>query len=119
MHADVPGSPRQIECRGNQSPASPLAAPALRSATPPPRRRVRHASFARPGGNMTGFTIFPTTITGKYLSMLKEMVPQLARVAILYSADYTRSFFLPPLVGAARELKVQPITALSAQPRRD
>src|SRR5215813_6067925 len=46
------------------------------------------ASMARPGGNMTGFTIFPATITGKYLSMLKETVPQLARVAILYNADY-------------------------------
>ena len=69
------------------------------------------ASMARPGGNMTGFTIFPATITGKYLSMLKEMMPQLARVAILYNADYARSFFLSPLVGAAREFKVQPITA--------
>jgi putative tryptophan/tyrosine transport system substrate-binding protein len=37
------------------------------------------ASMARPAGNMTGFTIFPATITGKYLSMLKEMVPQLVR----------------------------------------
>ena len=74
------------------------------------------ASFARPGGNMTGFTIFPTTITGKYLSMLKEMMPQLARVAIIYNADYTRSFFLSPLVGAARELKVQPITAQVRNP---
>jgi putative ABC transport system substrate-binding protein len=36
---------------------------------------------------MTGFTIFPATITGKYLSMLKEMVPQLAHVAILYNPD--------------------------------
>src|SRR6516165_4842458 len=49
------------------------------------------ASMARPGGNMTGFTIFPATITGKYLSILKEMMPQLARVAILYNADYARS----------------------------
>jgi ABC-type uncharacterized transport system substrate-binding protein len=69
------------------------------------------ASMARPGGNMTGFTIFPATITGKYLSMLKEMMPQLARVAILYNADYAGSFFLSPLVGAARKFKVQPITA--------
>src|SRR6516164_4330098 len=74
------------------------------------------ASFARPGGNMTGFTIFPTTITGKYLAMLKEMMPQLARVAIIYNADYTRSFFLSPLVGAARELKVQQITAQVRNP---
>ena len=74
------------------------------------------ASMARPGGNMTGFTIFPATITGKYLSILKEMMPQLARVAILYNADYARSFFLSPLVGAAREFKVQPITAQVRNP---
>src|SRR5215813_10679338 len=74
------------------------------------------ASMARPGGNMTGFTIFPATITGKYLSMLKEMMPQLARVAILYNADYAGSFFLSPLVGAARGFKVQPITAQVRNP---
>ena len=74
------------------------------------------ASMARPAGNMTGFTIFPATITGKYLSILKEMMPQLARVAILYNADYARSFFLSPLVGAAREFKVQPITAQVRNP---
>jgi putative ABC transport system substrate-binding protein len=72
--------------------------------------------MARPGGNMTGFTIFPATITGKYLSMLKEMMPQLARVAILYNADYVGSFFLSPLVGAAREFKVRPITAQVRNP---
>jgi putative tryptophan/tyrosine transport system substrate-binding protein len=74
------------------------------------------ASMARPAGNMTGFTIFPATITGKYLSILKEMMPQLARVAILYNADYVGSFFLSPLVGAAREFKVQPITAQVRNP---
>src|SRR5262249_58802004 len=37
-------------------------------------------SMARPAGNMTGFTILPATVTGKYLSMLKEMMPQVARV---------------------------------------
>jgi putative tryptophan/tyrosine transport system substrate-binding protein len=74
------------------------------------------ASMARPGGNMTGFTIFPATITGKYLSMLKEMVPQLARAAILYNADQAGSFFLSSLVGAAGEFKVQPITAQVRNP---
>ncbi len=74
------------------------------------------ASMARPASNMTGFTIFPATITGKYLSMLKEIVPQLARVAILYNADYAGSFFLSPVVGAAREFKVQPITAQVRNP---
>src|SRR5215510_6056122 len=72
------------------------------------------ASMARPAGNMTGFTILPATITGKYLSMLKEMMPQLARVAILYnpdSAPAAGTFFLSPFAGAARDFKVQPITA--------
>jgi putative ABC transport system substrate-binding protein len=74
------------------------------------------ASVARPAGNITGFTIFPATITGKYLSMLKEMMPQLARVTILYNADYAGSFFLSPLVGAAKEFKVQPIPAQVRNP---
>jgi putative ABC transport system substrate-binding protein len=77
------------------------------------------ANFARPSGNMTGFTIFPATITGKYLSMLKEMVPQLARVAILYnpeSAPAAGTLFLTPFVDAAREFKVQPITAQVRNP---
>src|SRR5690349_12275604 len=57
------------------------------------------ASMARPEGNMTGFMIFPATIAGKYLATLKEMVPRLARAAILYdpdSAPATVTFFLPP-----------------------
>ena len=49
------------------------------------------ASMARPAGNMTGFTILRATITGKYLSMLKEMMPQLARVAILYNPELRAS----------------------------
>ena len=77
------------------------------------------ASMARPAGNMTGFTIFPATITGKYLSILKEMVPQLVRVAILYNPDSspaTGTFFLPPFTDAAKEFKVQPITAQVRNP---
>jgi putative tryptophan/tyrosine transport system substrate-binding protein len=33
------------------------------------------ASMARPGGNITGFTVLPASIAGKYLEILKEMVP--------------------------------------------
>jgi putative ABC transport system substrate-binding protein len=77
------------------------------------------ASMARPAGNMTGFTIFPATTTGKYLSMLKEMVPQLVRVAILYnpdSAPFAGTYFLIPFTDAAKEFKVQPITAQVRNP---
>ena len=77
------------------------------------------ASLARPAGNVTGFTIFPATITGKHLSMLKEMVPQLVRVASLYnpdSAPAASTFFSTPFADAAKELKVQPIIAQVRNP---
>ena len=41
-------------------------------------------TLARPGGNVTGFTIFTTELGGKRLELLKEAVPKLTRVAVLY-----------------------------------
>jgi putative ABC transport system substrate-binding protein len=44
------------------------------------------ASLARPGGNITGSTLLPgVEIVGKYLELLKEAVPSLARVAVLWN----------------------------------
>ena len=41
------------------------------------------ASLARPGGNLTGLLLYEEGITGKWLAMLKEIAPQLARAALL------------------------------------
>jgi putative tryptophan/tyrosine transport system substrate-binding protein len=41
-------------------------------------------SLARPGGNVTGLTLLTTELGGKRLELLKEAVPELARVAVLY-----------------------------------
>src|SRR5262244_3896706 len=41
------------------------------------------ASFARPGGNVTGLTSIAGEIGGKHLELLNEIVPRLNRVAIL------------------------------------
>jgi len=41
------------------------------------------ASLARPGGNITGFLLFEASMTGKWLAMLKEAAPDLARVALV------------------------------------
>jgi putative ABC transport system substrate-binding protein len=40
-------------------------------------------SLARPGGNVTGLMLYEEGITGKWLSMLKEIAPNLARVAVM------------------------------------
>ncbi len=45
------------------------------------------ASVARPGGNITGFTVLQRTMTGKYLSILRELKPQLTRVALMYNPE--------------------------------
>ena len=44
------------------------------------------ASFARPGGNITGVSALETELSGKHLELLKEAFPKLARVAVLWNA---------------------------------
>src|SRR5215468_1243634 len=41
-------------------------------------------SLARPGGNITGFTTISEVLAGKRLELLKETVPNLSRVAVLW-----------------------------------
>ncbi len=43
------------------------------------------SSFARPGGNITGVTTFSTELTAKRIELLKELVPNLSRVALLHN----------------------------------
>jgi len=40
-------------------------------------------SLARPGGNATGFTSFEFSMSGKWLELLKEIAPRVARVAVI------------------------------------
>jgi putative ABC transport system substrate-binding protein len=46
------------------------------------------ASLARPGGNITGFTIFEHSFAGKWLEMLKEAAPVISRVAVMQNPDH-------------------------------
>jgi putative tryptophan/tyrosine transport system substrate-binding protein len=45
------------------------------------------ASLARPGGNVTGLSIISPELSGKRLELLREVVPGLSRVAVLWNPD--------------------------------
>jgi putative ABC transport system substrate-binding protein len=66
------------------------------------------ASFARPGGNVTGVSWTTLTIIGKELELLKEAVPGVRRVAILWNpANPAHAFGIRNLRTAAGSLGVQ------------
>src|SRR5215813_8582552 len=44
-------------------------------------------SLAHPGGNLTGFMLYEVSVAGKLVELLKEIMPQLARVALLFNPD--------------------------------
>ncbi len=69
------------------------------------------ANFARPGGNITGLTSISAELGGKRLELLKGVVPNAARVAVLYNpADQSNVLILKELQEAA------PALGLTLQP---
>ena len=71
------------------------------------------ASFPRPGGNVTGFTNMEPTMAGKWLELLKEIAPRVARVAFLFNpatAPYAE-YYLNPFKAAAASFAVEAIAA--------
>ena len=75
------------------------------------------ASFPHPGGNVTGFMVMEPTMAGKWLELLKEIAPRVARVALLFNpatATYAE-YYLKPFRAAAAPLAVEAI----ALPVRD
>jgi putative ABC transport system substrate-binding protein len=63
-------------------------------------------SLARPGGNVTGLTLLSGELGGKRLELLKEAVPKLVRVAVLYDPAN------PPTVREVKEVLPVPARAL-------
>jgi putative ABC transport system substrate-binding protein len=52
-----------------------------------PARLGMVASLARPGGNMTGFISLSTELSGKRLELLKETLPRVSNVAVLWDPN--------------------------------
>jgi putative tryptophan/tyrosine transport system substrate-binding protein len=69
-------------------------------------------SLARPGGHATGFTNFELSIGQKWLELIREVSPKLARVTIINNpANPTASQMSRPVEDAGRTLSIQVSTA--------
>jgi putative tryptophan/tyrosine transport system substrate-binding protein len=64
-------------------------------------------SLARPGGNVTGVSIFGPELDVKRLEVLKQAVPEAARVAVFADPDVTDASHIKQLRSAAQSLGVQ------------
>jgi putative tryptophan/tyrosine transport system substrate-binding protein len=71
------------------------------------------ASFPQPGGNVTGFVTMEPTMAGKWLELLKEIAPRVARVAFLFNPATATYFeyWLNPFKAAAASFAVEAIAA--------
>jgi putative ABC transport system substrate-binding protein len=75
-------------------------------------------NMAHPGGNITGFTNFESSMAGKWAEMLKEIAPGTARVAFLFNpetAPYVRRYYLGPLATPSPNIHGSAIIALPSQ----
>ena len=71
------------------------------------------ASLSRPGGNATGFTSIVESLAGKWVELLKEIAPRVARVTLLFNPP-TATFvegYLNPFKAAAASLGAEAIVA--------
>jgi putative ABC transport system substrate-binding protein len=65
-------------------------------------------TFAKPGGNATGFTNLDASMGGKWLELLKEIVPDVHEVGFLFNpatASYA-NFYMPSFIGAGASLGI-------------
>jgi putative tryptophan/tyrosine transport system substrate-binding protein len=69
------------------------------------------ASMPKPGGNLTGFSGNEFSVGGKWVDLLKEIAPGLARVAIMFNPDTApqAKFFMRSIETAALSLHVQSV----------
>jgi putative ABC transport system substrate-binding protein len=71
------------------------------------------ASLPRPGRNITGFVNLESSLSGKWIEMLKHILPHVTRAALMYNpmiAPYF-DYYLKPFDTAARASGIEPIAA--------
>src|ERR1041385_8499897 len=75
------------------------------------------ASLSRPSGNVTGLSLLSNDYSAKWLELLKEAVPKLARVAVLWNPDNPATTKeVEHMREGARALGLADLTVVSAKP---
>jgi putative ABC transport system substrate-binding protein len=71
------------------------------------------ASLPRPGGNITGFINIESSMSGKWIEMLKDIVPRVSRAVLMFNPETAPYFdyYVQPFEAAARSYAVEPTTA--------
>lgn len=77
-----------------------------------PERRGFIENLDHPGGNITGFTNFETSMGGKWLEALKQVAPRVARVGVMFNPETSGSYaelFLTAVRAAAPAYEVEDV----------
>jgi putative ABC transport system substrate-binding protein len=89
--------------------------PVVMAVSVDPVRTGLVASLVRPGGNVTGVTFVSSELAAKRLQFLKQAMPGIARVAILWNPDHVDpEYSETQLAGKALGIRVQSLEARSA-----
>jgi putative ABC transport system substrate-binding protein len=106
---------RRVMVIATGGPPATLAAKAATSGTPivfigsdDPVKEGLVASLNRPGGNFTGVTVFTTAaMWSKRLELLRDLVPKIASVAILFNPNDSANWDLNQMLPSASALGLQ------------
>jgi putative ABC transport system substrate-binding protein len=74
------------------------------------------ASFAHPGGNITGFVAFEPSMGGKWVQTLHEIDPSLKRIGLVYNPKTHTGQYFNSAEGAARALSITSLRVTFSQP---
>ena len=106
LKVDVIVAPSTLDALAAQRATKTIPIVMALSSDPVGTRLVQ--SLARPGGNITGLTILSPELNGKRLELLKETVPRLARVGVLWNlANPDKALEFEQIEVAARQLRLQ------------
>jgi putative ABC transport system substrate-binding protein len=77
------------------------------------------SSLANPGGNVTGLSLQAANLAGKRLEIMRELLPQLRRLAVLFNGGNDQTVLeMNDTEAAARELKID-VAPLEIRARQD